>query len=99
VSREGRKSDYVCGRLDAAERLLGMLEVPPKDQDPKELVHSNVDDVRKNGGNLIRDSILNRRQKDINAIHAVVDANGCAATALAATTQLTVSGPATTTHQ
>jgi patatin-related protein len=65
LSRPGRESDYVWGRLDAAERLLTMLEIPPLERRPKELFQSIIDEVRAKEGTLIRESILKQREEDI----------------------------------
>jgi patatin-related protein len=67
LSRPGREADYVWGRLDAAERLLTMLEIPVQDRRPKELFQAIIDEVRAKEGNLIRESILKEREADIKA--------------------------------
>jgi len=67
LSRPGRESDYVWGRLDAAERLLTMLEVPATERGAKELFQSIIDEVRAKEGKLIRASILNKREEEIKA--------------------------------
>jgi hypothetical protein len=64
LSRPGRESDYVWGRLDAAERLLTVLGIPG--QGAGDLFRSIVDEVRTNEGTLIRASILNAREADID---------------------------------
>ena len=64
LSRAGRESDYVWGRLDAAERLLTVLGIPG--QGAGELFRSIVNEVRATEGNLIRESILKERESDID---------------------------------
>ncbi|MEA2417462.1 MAG: hypothetical protein QOI58_4119 [Thermoanaerobaculia bacterium] len=64
LSRPGRESDYVWGRLDAAERLLTVLGIPG--QGAGELFRSIVSEVRATEGNLIRESILKERESDID---------------------------------
>ncbi|HEV7571956.1 MAG TPA: patatin-like protein [Thermoanaerobaculia bacterium] len=64
LSRSGRESDYVWGRLDAAERLLTVLGI--SGQGAGELFRSIVNEVRATEGNLIRESILKERELDID---------------------------------
>ena len=63
LSRPGRESDYVWGRLDAAERLLTVLGIPG--QGAEELFRSIIGEVRSTEGKLIRESILKEREADI----------------------------------
>jgi hypothetical protein len=64
LKRSGRESDYVWGRLDAAERLLAMLGIPG--QGAGDLFRSIVEEVRVNEADLIRGSILKEREADID---------------------------------
>jgi patatin-related protein len=64
LSRPGRESDYVWGRLDAAERLLTVLGIP--NHGAGDLFRSIIDEVRTSEGKLIRESILNEREADID---------------------------------
>ena len=64
LSRPGREADYVWGRLDAAERLLVVLGIPG--QGAGELFRSIVNEVRTKEGHLIRESILKKRDADID---------------------------------
>jgi patatin-related protein len=64
LSRPGRESDYVWGRLDAAERLLAVLGIPGQSAGP--LFRSIIAEVREKEGNLIRASILAEREADID---------------------------------
>ena len=64
IKRSGRESDYVWGRLDAAERLLTVLGIPG--QGAGDLFRSIVEEVRTKESNLIRGSILKKREEDID---------------------------------
>jgi patatin-related protein len=64
LSRPGRESDYVWGRLDAADRLLTVLGIPG--QGAEELFRSIVNEVRTKEKDLIRESILREREADID---------------------------------
>jgi patatin-related protein len=64
LKRSGRESDYVWGRLDAAERLLTVLGIPG--QGAGELFRSIVEEVRTKEAKLIRGSILQKREADID---------------------------------
>ena len=64
LSRPGRESDYVWGRLDAAERLLTVLGMPG--QGAGDLFRSIIDEVRTKEGQLIRESILKEREAEID---------------------------------
>jgi hypothetical protein len=64
LKRSGRESDYVWGRLDAAERLLTVLGIPG--QGAGDLFRSIVEEVRTKESDLIRGSILNQREGDID---------------------------------
>ncbi len=64
LSREGRESDYLWGRLDAGERLLALLDLGTGGA--KSLFTSIVDEERAAG--LIRPSILAERQAEIGGL-------------------------------
>ena len=64
LSRPGRESDYVWGRLDAADRLLTVIGIPG--QGAGELFRAIVNEVRTTEGNLIRESVLKEREADID---------------------------------
>ena len=75
-SRPGREADYVWGRLDAAERLLTVIQ-PDRDGNPErelelkqgaeKLFRAIIQEVGATEGTLIRDSILKKREADIDA--------------------------------
>jgi len=64
LKRSGRESDYVWGRLDAAERLLTVLGIPG--QGAGDLFRSIVKEVETKESKLIRESIVKEREADID---------------------------------
>ncbi|HEV7509348.1 MAG TPA: patatin-like protein [Thermoanaerobaculia bacterium] len=64
LTREGRESDYLWGRLDAGDRLLAMLKLGPAGA--KDLFEAIVKEERAvQPKPLIRESILKEREADI----------------------------------
>jgi patatin-related protein len=64
LSRPGREGDYLWGRLDAAERLLTLLDLPNAGAKP--LFTAILDEEQKAGQ--VRDSILKARRKQVAAL-------------------------------
>ncbi len=65
LSRPGRESDYLWGRLDAADRLLDLMKM--NRSEAKGLFTSIVEEERAVPKPLVRQSILKAREKDIAA--------------------------------
>ena len=64
LTREGRESDYLWGRLDAGDRLLAVLKLDPAGA--KDLFEAIVKEERAvQPKPLIRESILKEREADI----------------------------------
>ena len=63
LSRFGRESDYLWGRLDAADRFLDLLGMGT--DDAQALLCSIVEEEREVPKQLVRESILKDREKDI----------------------------------